>query len=74
MRIFQMNFDKIKQYLYNPPLLILLEPRRPLILYLTIMETVIGYVLGEHDDLGRKEQVIYYWARSSLNVNPDTPS
>jgi hypothetical protein len=69
-----MNFDKIKQYLYNPPLLILLEPRRPLILHLTIMETIIGYVLSEHDDLGRKEQAIYYWARSSLKVNPDTPS
>jgi hypothetical protein len=55
-----MNFDKIKQYLYNPPLLILLEPRRPLILHLTIMETIIGYVLSEHDDLGRKEQAIYY--------------
>jgi hypothetical protein len=27
---------------------------------LTIMETIIGYVLSEHDDLGRKEQAIYY--------------
>jgi hypothetical protein len=44
----------------NPPLLVPSIPENPLILYLTVNETTMGSVLGQHDDMGRKEQVIYY--------------
>ena len=35
-------FEKIKQYLLNPPLLVPPVPERPLILYLTVTETAMG--------------------------------
>ena len=56
----QEAFDKIKWYLQNPPLLVPPTPGKPLILYLTVTETAMGYVLGQHDESGRKEQAIYY--------------
>ncbi|XP_070002774.1 uncharacterized mitochondrial protein AtMg00860-like [Nicotiana sylvestris] len=42
----QEAFDKIKGYLSNPPMLIPLEPGRPLILYLTVLDNSFGCVLG----------------------------
>ncbi|XP_070015473.1 uncharacterized protein [Nicotiana sylvestris] len=45
---FQEAFDKIKEYLSNPLVLVLPEPRRPLILYLTVLDNSFGYVLGMH--------------------------
>ena len=68
----QEAFDKIKRYLQNPPLLVPLTPGRPLILYLTVTETVMGCVLGQHDESGRKEQVIYYLSKNSMTVSRDT--
>ena len=47
----QAAFDKIKQYLLYPLVLIPLMPRYPLILYLAIQETSIGYMLGESTKL-----------------------
>ncbi|RDX99192.1 hypothetical protein CR513_17775, partial [Mucuna pruriens] len=38
----QEAFDKIKRYLKNPPLLVLVAPGRPLILYLTLLEESMG--------------------------------
>ncbi|KAA0054927.1 uncharacterized protein E5676_scaffold1163G00360 [Cucumis melo var. makuwa] len=57
---FQKAFDKIKNYLQNPSILVPPTLRRPLILYLKMREESIGYVLGQHDSLGRKERVVYY--------------
>ncbi|XP_016558473.2 uncharacterized protein LOC107858317 [Capsicum annuum] len=56
----QKAFDKIKEYLSNP--LVLVPPKlgKPLLLYLSIMDNAFGCVLGQHDDTGRKEQAIYY--------------
>jgi hypothetical protein len=54
----QEAFDKIKRYFQNPPLLVPPTPRKPLILYLTVTETTMGCVLGQHDESGRKEQAI----------------
>ena len=34
-----------------------------LILYLTVHEKLIGCVLGQHDETGRKEQAIYYLSK-----------
>jgi len=56
-------FKKIKQYLLNPPLLVPPVPERPLILYLTVTETAMGCVLGQHDETGRKERAIYYLSK-----------
>ncbi|XP_058068594.1 uncharacterized protein LOC131217661 [Magnolia sinica] len=56
----QAAFDKIKKYLLNPPVLMPLTPGRPLLLYISVAAEAIGYVLGQHDDTGRKEQAIYY--------------
>ncbi|MCQ7416345.1 reverse transcriptase domain-containing protein, partial [Salmonella enterica] len=59
----QIAFDKIKQYLRNPPILVPPVPGRPLILYLTVTESAMGCVLGQHDDSGRKERAIYYLSK-----------
>ena len=59
----QEAFDKIKRYLQNPPLLVPPVSGRPLILYLTVTETAMGCVLGQHDESGRKEQAIYYLSK-----------
>jgi len=42
----QVAFEKIKQYLQEPPILCPSVPRRPLILYLTVLDESIGCVLG----------------------------
>jgi hypothetical protein len=52
-------FEKIKQYLLNPPLLVPFVPGRPLILCLTVNETTMGCVL----ETGRKERAIYYLSK-----------
>ncbi|KAA0048340.1 uncharacterized protein E6C27_scaffold264G00550 [Cucumis melo var. makuwa] len=57
------SFNKIKQYLQSPPVLIPPAPRQPLILYLTVLESSMGGVLGQHD-LSRKEHVIYYLSKN----------
>uniref|UniRef100_A0A2N9FM09 RNase H type-1 domain-containing protein n=1 Tax=Fagus sylvatica TaxID=28930 RepID=A0A2N9FM09_FAGSY len=56
----QRAFDKIKEYLLNPPILVPPTPGRPLILYLTVQEASMGCMLGQQDETGKKEQAIYY--------------
>ena len=51
-----MAFDKIKQYLLNPLVLVPLMPRYPLILYLVIQETS-----------DQKERAIYYLSKKFTN-------
>lgn len=60
----QMAFEKIKKYLLNHPLLVPQVPNRPLIICLAVHETLMGYVLGQHDESGKQEQVIYYLSKS----------
>lgn len=43
---YQAVFDKIKNYLLSPPILVSLEPDQPLILYLTMHDNFMGCVLG----------------------------
>nr|XP_016503719.1 PREDICTED: uncharacterized protein LOC107821782 [Nicotiana tabacum] len=59
----QQAFDKIKEYLSNPPVLVPPEPGRPLFLYLAVLENSFGCVLGQHDVTGKKEQAIYYLSK-----------
>lgn len=56
----QIGFNKIKNYFLSPPVLISLEPDHPLISYITIYDSSMGCVLGQHDKTGKKEHDIYY--------------
>ena len=55
----QRAFEKIKEYLQNPPIIMPQVPGRPLIMYLTVLDNSMGCVLSQHDETGRKEHVIY---------------
>ncbi|RDY10067.1 Retrovirus-related Pol polyprotein from transposon 17.6, partial [Mucuna pruriens] len=59
----QKAFEEIKRYLKKPLVLVPAVPEKPLILYLTILEESMGCVLGQQDDIGRKEQAIYYLSK-----------
>ena len=59
----QVAFNKVKECLTNATVLVPPVPRRPLILYLTVYERSMGCVLGQHDEIGRKEKVIYYLSK-----------
>ena len=59
----QIAFDKVKDYLSTPPILVLPIPKKPLILYLTIYEKSMGCVLGQHDEIGKKEHAVYYLSK-----------
>ncbi|XP_047257531.1 uncharacterized protein LOC124889608 [Capsicum annuum] len=39
------------------------ELGKPLLLYLSVIDNDFGCLLGQHDDTGRKEQVIYYLSK-----------
>src|ERR1044072_557641 len=64
----QVAFDKIKEYLQEPAILMPLVEGRPLIMYLTVLESSMGCVLGQHDESGRKEHAIYYLSKSLPTV------
>ncbi|XP_070031165.1 uncharacterized protein [Nicotiana tomentosiformis] len=59
----QKAFDKIKEYLSKPPVLVPLEPGRPLLLYFSVLDGSFGYVMGQHDETRIKEQAIYYLSK-----------
>jgi len=59
-------FDKIKEYLSKPPVLVPPEPGRPLLLYLSLLNGAIHCVLGQHDETRRKEQAIYYMSKKFM--------
>ena len=56
----QQAFDMIKDYLSNPPVLVPPESGRPLLLYISVLHNAFSCILGQHDEIGRKEQAIYY--------------
>ena len=53
-------FEKVKDYLSNPPILVPPISEKPLILYLTVHERAMGCVLGQRDESKKKEHAIYY--------------
>lgn len=59
----QNAFEKIKEYLQEPPILMSLVPKRPIIMYLTVLEGSTGCVLDQHDEAGKKELTIYYLSK-----------
>nr|XP_012466309.1 unnamed protein product [Gossypium raimondii] len=70
----QVAFDKIKQYLSNPPVLVPPTPEKPLILYLTVFENSMGCVLGQHDESGKREKAIYYLSKKFTEYEAKYPS
>ena len=56
-------FGKIKQCLMNPPMLMPPVPRKPLILYMTILDELMGCMLGQHDRSGKRERAVYYLSK-----------
>ncbi|XP_038679448.1 uncharacterized protein LOC119980725 [Tripterygium wilfordii] len=59
----QNAFERIKQYLQNPPVLRPPVAGKPLILYLTVSYNSMGCMLGQHDSSGRIEHAIYYLSK-----------
>ena len=59
-------FEKIKEYLLNPPLPVPPVPKKPLILYLTMTETIMGCVLRKQDEIRRKERGIFYLSKKFM--------
>ncbi|KAI5395480.1 hypothetical protein KIW84_061884 [Lathyrus oleraceus] len=55
--------ENIKEYLLEPSILSPPVEGRPLIMYLTVLEESMGCVLGQHDESGKKEYVIYYLSK-----------
>lgn len=60
---FQAAFDKIKEFLLEPPILLPPIQGKPPIMYLTVLDESMGYVLGQQDETGKKENTIYYMSK-----------
>ena len=56
----QAAFDMIKQYLLNPPILVPPMSGYRLILYLAVLETSMGYMLGQVVEPDQREKATYY--------------
>ena len=69
----QTIFDKVKDYLSIPPILVPPILGKPFILYLTIHEKSMGFVLGQHDETGKKEHAIYYLSKKFIDYESKYP-
>ena len=58
----QKAFELIKEYLFHPPVLIPPKSGKPLLLYLSIIEDVIGSILEQEDD-DKNERILYYLSK-----------
>ncbi|RVW92012.1 Retrovirus-related Pol polyprotein from transposon 17.6 [Vitis vinifera] len=61
----QLAFERIKEYLLSPPVLVPPMPGRPLLLYLSVSDMALGCMLAQLDDSG-KERDIYYLSKRML--------
>ena len=61
----QRAFEKIKECLLSPPVLVIPTPGRPLLLYLSVSDIALGCMLAQLDDSG-KERAIYYLSKRML--------
>ena len=62
----QEAFEKIKNYLMKPPILVPSVPEKPLLLYLTTTDTAMGALLAQYLEETRKENAIYYINKKML--------
>ena len=69
----QAAFEKIKQYLVNPPILCPPHREKPLLLYLTVTDTAVGAMLAQEKKDSKVENAIYFVSRklqgSELNYS-----
>ena len=61
----QRAFEKIKECLISPPVLVPPILGRPLLLYLSISDMALGYMLAQLNDSGN-ERAIYYLSKRML--------
>ena len=61
----QFAFEKIKEYLLSPPVLVPPMSGHPLLLYLSVSGMALGCMFAELDDSG-KEQAIYYMSKRMI--------
>ena len=61
----QRAFEKIKERLLSPPILVPLIPGHPLLLYLSVLDMALGCILAHLNDSG-KERAIYYLSKRML--------
>ncbi|XP_010645202.1 uncharacterized protein LOC104877817 [Vitis vinifera] len=61
----QHAFERIKECLISPLILVPPTPGLPLLLYLSVSDMALGCMLAQLDDLG-KERVIYYLSKRML--------
>lgn len=60
---YQNAFNKIKEYLQEPPILLAPVEGRPLIMYVTMLDESMDCILGQPNEMGKKEHVIYYLSK-----------
>ena len=58
-------FEKIKECLLSPPVLVPPTPGRPLLLYLSVLDIALRCMLAQLDDSG-KERAIYYLSKRMM--------
>ena len=58
----QQAFDGLKRYLSSPPVLNPPISKKPLILYVSVIDNSIGAILAQHDEEG-KERATYYLSK-----------
>ena len=61
----QQAFERIRKYLLSPLVLVPSMLRLPLLLYLLVLDIVLGCMLAQLDDSGR-ERAIYYLSKRML--------
>ncbi|XP_077232198.1 uncharacterized protein LOC143867378 [Tasmannia lanceolata] len=62
----QQAFEKIKLCLTSPPVLSPITPGQPLLLYLSVTDTVMGCMLAQQDPESKQEKAIYYLSKKML--------
>ena len=62
----QEAFEKIKNYLMKPPILVPPVLKKPLLLYHTTIDTAMGALLAQYLEEIRKENAIYYISKKML--------
>ena len=62
----QHAFERTREYLLSPPVLVPPIPRCPLLLYLSVSDIALGFMLAQLDDSG-KDQAIYYLSKMMLD-------
>ncbi|RDY04471.1 hypothetical protein CR513_11812, partial [Mucuna pruriens] len=73
LELFHEAFEKVKQYLEHPPVLVPMVPGKPLILYLTVLDESMGCMLGQWDETG-KERAVYYFSKKFTDCEKRYPA